>query len=93
MLFLRLIVSFVKIKVNTMLSDQERNAGMKRIRFEQKMYEKDKYIEQTIEYCNKYGGFVEIDSDFCVFAIYDGTEHWIGYATPVDMDWFEQQFQ
>ena len=57
------------------------------------MYGKDKCIEQTIEYCNKYGGFVEIDSDFCVFAIYDGTEHWIGYATPVDMDWFEQQFQ
>lgn len=66
---------------------------MKRIRFEQKMYEKDKYIEQMVKHCNKYGGFVEIDSDFCAFAIYDGTEHWIGYATPADMDWFEQQFQ
>ena len=57
------------------------------------MYEKDKYIEQTIEYCKKYGGYIEIDNGFCVYAFYDGAEHWIGYASPVNLDWFEQQFE
>ena len=50
---------------------------MKRIPFDMERYEQNQYISQTIEYCKKYGGYIEIDNDFCVYAFYDGAEHWI----------------
>lgn len=66
---------------------------MKRIVFDKTMYEHDDYIEQTIRYCDQYGGVIEVDRDFCVYAIYDGNEHWIGYANPLNLDWFDRQFE
>lgn len=65
----------------------------KRIPFDMERYEQNQYISQTMEYCKKYGGYIEINNDFCVYAFYDGVEHWIGYASPVDFDWFERQFE
>ena len=49
-----------------LLSNQESGANMKRIMFDEKMYEHDEYIEQAIKYCKQYGGNIEIDNDFCV---------------------------
>lgn len=66
---------------------------MKRIRFDESKFEKNEYIEKTIALCKEYGGIIEIDMDFCVYAYYDGMEHWIGYAEPYDLDWFDAQFK
>lgn len=86
-------IPFDSEKVNVLLPNQESGANMKRIMFDEKMYEHDEYIEQAIKYCNQYGGTIEIDNDFCVYAFYDGMEHWIGYANPLDLDWFDMQFK
>ena len=66
---------------------------MKRIPFDVKRYEQNQYISQAIEYCKNMRRYIEIDNDFCVYVFYDGTEHWIGYASPLNLDWFDQQFE
>lgn len=65
---------------------------MKRIKFDENRFEVNAYIKETIELCKMYGGTLEIDKDFCVYAIYDGRQHWVGYAKPYDMTWFDAQF-
>lgn len=66
---------------------------MRRITFDESKYEKDEYIKKAMELCRIYGGTLMIDIDFCVYAIYDDSEHWIGYANPYDMEWFDAQFK
>lgn len=64
---------------------------MKLIEFDKEMYD-FKYIEREIEYFEKQGCTILIDSEFCVYAIENEKAHWIGYANPNDRKWFDTQF-
>lgn len=63
-----------------------------RINFQETRFHYDDNIKKSIEMCEKHGGYLQIDENFCVYAFYDGYEHWVGYAKPHDMKWFEQRF-
>ena len=69
-----------------------RRIEKQRIKFDETKFQINEYIKQSIVLCETYGGFLEIDINFCVYVIYDGGKHWIGYAKPYDMDWFDAQF-
>lgn len=63
-----------------------------RIEFQKYRYEYDDSVKKSIELCEKYGGYLQIDKDFCVYAFYNGSEHWVGYARPYDIEWFNKRF-
>jgi len=64
-----------------------------RIEFQKQNYQYDDMIRKSIEICEEEGSYLQIDENFCVYAFFDGCEHWVGYAKPHDLSWFDSQFK
>lgn len=64
---------------------------MKNIKFDKSMYEL-KHIKREVEYFENLGYRLVIDHEFCVYAMEGRKKHWLGYARPISLKWFDAQF-
>ena len=50
-------------------------------------------IQMSIDYFQQFDYQFYIDENFCVYVKYERKYHWIGYARPLDENWFFSQFK